>query len=262
MDRRLLLVTPYLLWLFALVLAPFSIIISTSLAMRDAAHFVKPALQSDAYRTLLDPLYLEVLGRTVLFAGLHTTITIALAYPVAFFLSRLDRREAGMYITLLLVPFWTNFLIRLLAFMDVLRMQPFGIQWTFTFHGMVAAMVYNMLPFAILPLYAALEKVPDSVLEAAQDLGASKRRILWEVLWPLTRPAVFATALLVFIPALGEYLTPELVGGGQSYFIGTFLQQQFLFSRNWPVGAAAITILILLSVVLVGVGGKALEEHS
>lgn len=262
MDRRFVLSAPYLLWLFALVIAPFSLIFATSVGVRDAHEIVRPGFQADAYITLFDPLYLQVLGRTLLFAGTHTFITICASYPVAFFLSRLDRREAGLYITLLLVPFWTNFLIRLLAFMDVLRLEPFGLQWTFTFKGMVAAMVYNTLPFAILPLYAALEKVPGSLLEAAQDLGASKRRVFLEVLWPLTRSAVFATALLVFIPALGEYLTPELVGGGQSFYLGTFLQQQFLVSRNWPLGAAAISILIGLSVILVSVGGKALEEHS
>jgi spermidine/putrescine transport system permease protein len=261
-DRRLLLSTPYLIWLFALVLAPFSLILATSVSLRDAQTIVQPGFTTDAYLSLFDPLYLQVLGRTLLFAGTHTLVTITAAYPVAFFLSRLERKEAGIYITLLLVPFWTNFLIRLLAFMDVLRLEPFGIQWTFTFHGMVAAMVFNTLPFAILPLYAALEKVPQSLLEAAQDLGARKRQVFLEVVWPLTKSAVFATSLLVFIPALGEYLTPELVGGGQSFYLGTFLQQQFLISRNWPLGAAAISILIGLSVIMVSVGGKALEEHS
>jgi spermidine/putrescine transport system permease protein len=163
--------------------------------------------------------------------------------------------------TFLLVPFWTNYLIRLLAFMDVLRLAPFGFEWTFTFHGILAALLYNYLPFAVLPLYSALEKVPSSLIEAAQDLGASRRRILISVLWPLTKNAVFATALLVFIPALGEFLIPELVGGGRSYMLGTFLQQQFLTFRNWPLGAAAIVFLLLLSLLALLLGGKALAEE-
>src|SRR5690606_15353642 len=100
------------------------------------------------------------------------------------------------------------------------------------------------------------------VLEAALDLGASKRWVLAKVLWPLTKRAVFVVALLVFIPALGEYLVPELVGGGQRYYLGTFLQQQFQVARNWPLGAAAVSILVLLSAVLVSLGGKALEENA
>lgn len=262
MDRRLLLSLPYLLWLFALVLAPFTLVMATSLALKDTYGNLTFGLHGEAFSQLLDPIYLSVIGRTLLFAIPHTLITLALAYPVAFFLSRLDRSEASVYLTFFLIPFWTNFLIRLLSFMDILRLQPFGIQWTFTFHGMIAAMVYNTLPFAIFPLYAALEKVPNSLLEAAQDLGASKRWVLLKLLWPLTKRAVFVVALLVFIPALGEYLIPELVGGGQQYYLGTFLQQQFQVARNWPLGSAAIAMLVLLSVVLVGIGGKALEENA
>jgi spermidine/putrescine transport system permease protein len=262
LDRRLVLSLPYLAWLLALVLAPFSLIVATSLAQRDAYGQLTFGLHGDAFGQLLDPIYLAVIGRTLLFAIPHALLTLLLAYPIAFFLSRLGRAEAAIYLTFFLVPFWTNFLIRLLAFLDVLRLQPFGISWTFTFHGMLAAMVYNTLPFAIFPLYAALEKVPTSLLEAAQDLGASKRRIFARLLWPLTKRPVGVVFLLVFIPALGEYLVPELVGGGQSYYLGTFLQQQFQVSRNWPLGAAAITALLGLSVLLVGLGGKALEENA
>lgn len=262
MDRRLYLSLPYLLWFAGLVAAPFTLILVTSFARQEPYGEISFGLSGDAYRQLLDPLYLQVFARTFGFASLHTLLTLILAYPMAFFLSRLDRREAGFYLVLLLIPFWTNFLIRLLSFMDVLRLQPFGIQWTFTFHGMIAAMVYNTLPFAVLPLYSALERVPTNLLEAAQDLGATKRRVFRSVLWPLTRKAVYITGLLVFIPALGEFLVPELVGGGQSFFLGTFLQQQFLISRNWPLGAAAISILLLLSVLLVALGGKALEENA
>jgi len=262
LDRRLLLGIPFLVWFFFLVLAPFGLIFAASMAEKDAFGNLIFGFHGGAFRDLFDPLYSQVLGRTLLFALLHTTATIAIAFPVAFFLSRLERSEAGLYLTLLLIPFFTNFLIRLLSFMDVLRLQPFGLQLTFSFPGMLAAMLYNCLPFAIFPLYAALEKVPTSLLEAAQDLSASKRRVFARVLWPLTKRPVYAVSLLIFIPALGEFLIPELVGGGQSFFLGTFLHQQFLVSRNWPLGSAAITLLLGLSVVMVAVGGKALEENA
>ena len=261
MDRRRLLILPYALWLLGLVAAPFSLILAASLAARDEAGLVQFGFHLDSYAQLLDPLYLQIFLRTLLMATLHALLTLLAAYPAAFFLSRLPRADAAFYLTLLLVPFWTNYLIRLLAFMDVLRLQPGGIAWTFTFHGILAAMVYNYLPFAVLPLYSALEKVPTSLIEAAQDLGASKRQVLFKVLWPLTRKPLTATFLLIFIPALGEFLIPELVGGGQSFYLGTFLQQQFLTFRNWPLGSAAIALLLLLAVVMLAFGGKAIAEE-
>lgn len=262
MDRRRLLIIPYILWLLGLVAAPFLLIVMASFGHRDESGGVVYGLHTEAYAQLSDPLYLEVFGRTVGMAVLHSVLTLLAAYPAAFFLSRLDRRQAAFYLTLLLVPFWTNYLIRLLAFMDVLRLHPFGLEWTFTFRGIVAALIYNYLPFAVLPLYSALEKVPSSIIEAAQDLGAGKRQVLFQVLWPLTRKPVTATFLLVFIPALGEFLIPELVGGGQHFFLGTFLQQQFLTTRNWPLGSAAIAILILLACVMLAFGGNALAEDA
>ncbi len=261
MDRRRLLILPYALWLLGLVAAPFALIVAASFGHRDEAGLIQYGFHGESYATLADPLYLEVFGRTLLMATLSSVLTLLAAYPAAFFLSRLDRTQAAFYLTLLLVPFWTNYLIRLLAFMDVLRLHPFGMEWTFLFRGIVAALLYNYLPFAVLPLYSALEKVPTSVIEAALDLGASKRQVLFKVLWPLTRKPVTATFLLVFIPALGEFLIPELVGGGQNFYLGTFLQQQFLTVRNWPLGSAAVAILVLTATILVSFFGKELAEE-
>jgi spermidine/putrescine transport system permease protein len=260
-DRRLLLIAPYFVWLVGLVLGPFVLIIATSFALRDDSGALHFGFHFDAYRQLADPLYLEVLGRTVLLALAHSMITLLAAYPMAFFLSRLDRTSAGTYLTLLLVPFWTNYLIRLLGFMEVLRWRVFGIEWTFTQKGMLAALLYNYLPFAVLPLYSALEKIPTSLIEAAQDLGASKRDVFTQVLWPLTRRPLIIVFLLVFIPALGEFLIPAIVGGGRSFYLGTFLEQQFLVSRNWPLGAAAIAVLLSLSGVILVFAGKSLAEE-
>jgi spermidine/putrescine transport system permease protein len=134
--------------------------------------------------------------------------------------------------------------------MDILRLQFFGMDWTYTFHGMAMAMIYNYLPFAILPLYSALEKIPTSLIEAAQDLGATRRQIFTRVIWPMSRRSVGSISLFVFIPSLGEYLVPEVVGGARTYFLGSFLQTQFLVTRNWPLGSAAVTCLLLFSGVL------------
>lgn len=261
MDRRLLLIAPYLFWFFFLLLAPFLLVIATSFALRDSLGELTFGFYGDAYLQLLDPIYLNILGRTSVLAIVHTLLTLCAAYPVAFFLSRLPRKDAGMYLSMLMVPFLTNYLIRLLAFMDVLRLQPFGIEWTYTKHGMLAGLIYNYLPFAVLPLYSALEKVPTSLIEAAQDLGASKRRVFTQMLLPLTKRSLFATGLLLFIPSLGEFLVPVIVGGGRDYYLGTFLQQQFLTARNWPLGSAAIVILLFSSLFLLRFGGTALLEE-
>lgn len=261
MDRRLLLILPYGAWLLFLVLAPFALVALTAFSRRDELGQLSYSFNLDAFRELLDPVYLQLLARTGALAIANTLLTVAAAYPLAFFLSRLPRKEASVYLALLLIPFWTNYLVRLLAFMDVLRLQPFGIEWTYSFHGMLAALIYNYLPFAVLPLYAALEKIPNSLLEAAQDLGASRRRVFLEVLWPLTKKSALSTGLLVFIPSLGEYLIPEIVGGGKSYYLGPFLQQQFLVARNWPLGSAAVIILLVGSALLLGFGGSALREE-
>lgn len=261
MDRRLLLIAPYAFWLLFLALAPFALVIATAFATRDPLGRIEYSFTLDAFRELLDPVYLTLFARTALLALANALVTLGAAYPCAFFLSRLPRRKASLYLALLLIPFWTNYLVRLLAFMDILRLEIFGIAWTYSFHGMLAALVYNYLPFAVLPLYAALEKVPTSLLEAAQDLGASKRRVFFHVLWPLTRKSVIATGLLVFIPSLGEYLIPEIVGGGKTYYLGTFLQRQFLEARNWPLGSAAVMVLFVFSLILLRYGRAALEEN-
>ncbi len=249
MGSRRLLILPFFAWFLLFVVGPFGLLLSVSFQN-----------QLGAYQELLHPAYLQMIGRTLAFSTLHSTITMLLALPIAFYLSRLERKRASKYLTLLLIPFWTNFLIRLLSFQDVLRLEPFGIAWTFSFHGMVAAMIYNGLPFAILPLYAAMEKIPNSLLEAAQDLGAQKRKVITDVLWPLLKWPIFATSLLIFIPALGEFLIPEMVGGGQAYYLGTFLQRQFLVAQNWPLGAAAISLLLIFAGTLLWAGSRAVEE--
>lgn len=253
MDSKLrikLLTLPFFFWFFLLVLGPFCLIVFTSFLHRSEYGIFGLPFELNSYRQLADPLYLEVFLRTLLLATLNTIFCVALSYPLAFFLSRLPKAQANRWIALIMIPFWTNFLLRVLAFMDVLRLQPFGLTLTYTQTGILLAMIYNYLPFALLPLYSTLEKVPTSVLEAAFDLGASKRHILLHVLWPLTRAGVVSAALLVFIPSLGEFLIPTIVGGAQKYYLGTFLENQFLNAQNWPLGSAAIVLILLASLIL------------
>lgn len=265
MDRRRrsqILILPFTAWFFLLMVAPFTLILATSFFHRGEFGVTEPAFELTAYKQLLDPIYIEIMVRTLWLALGNTALTLLLAYPFAFYISRLPRNKALLMLTLVMIPFWTNFLIRVLAFLDVLRLRPFGIELTYTTGGMLFAMAYNYLPFAILPLYSAMEKVENSVLEAAYDLGASRLKILFRVLLPLTKQGIISAGVLVFIPSLGEFLIPEIVGGGKRFLLGTFLHHQFLVARNWPVGAAAITLLILLAVAILLVARRWIKEET
>ncbi len=245
--RSKILILPFSLWFAFLVAGPFLLIFITSFLTRNEFGQLEFTLSLSAYRQLFDPLYLEVLLRTALMALTNTLACLLLAYPFAFYISRLPKASANKVIALVMIPFWTNYLLRVLAFMDVLRLEFFGITWVYTYPGMLLAMIYNYLPFALLPLYSTLEKIDSSLIEAAFDLGASRRQIFSRVLWPLSKVGVYTAALLVFIPSLGEFLIPTIVGGGQNFFLGTFLEHQFLTAHNWPLGSAAIVFLIMLS---------------
>lgn len=264
MDRakRNFLIVPLAVWFFLLMAGPLVLMVIVSFTERDEFGLLHNNWNLESFRELFDPIYSRVLIRTLLMAAANTGATLLFAFPFAFYLSRLPRDRAMALLTLVMIPFWTNFLIRVLAFVDILRMEPFGLSFLYTPIGVLGALIYNYLPFAILPLYASLEKIDNSLLEAASDLGASRRQILFRVLLPLTRTGIVTAAVLVFIPSLGEYLIPEIVGGGKVFVLGTFLHHQFLVARNWPLGAAAITLLVVIAAVILWAGNKSLRETS
>lgn len=263
---RFLLGIPFFIWVSLLLVFPFLLVVHTSFLSMDSLGIVTPGFTVAAFSQLFDLVYLEVFLRTFSLAITSTFLTILMAFPVSFHLSRMPRQKAGQILAFIMIPFWTNYLIRLLAFMDVLRLNFFSLDLTYSFPGMVLAMVYNYLPFAILPLYSSLEKIPNSYIEAAQDLGATGFGVFRFVVAPIMARPVASVSLLVFIPALGEFLVPEIIGGSRSYYLGSFLQQQFLVTRNWPLGSAAVTCLMLFSVLLLWIFRKgfldSLEEQS
>ncbi len=250
MDRRRYLSAPFFVWFLGFVVGPIGFIAATSVARRTSLGQVEPDFNFESYAQLFDPLYLEVLWRTLGFASATTAFSLLFAYPVAFYVSRLPPARRPLVLALVLIPLWTNFLVRLLATMDVLRMRPFGWDGIYTAPGVVFAMAYCYLPLAILPIYASLSKIESSLLEAARDLGASKLQVFLRVLWPISKPGVLTAFAIVFIPSFGEYLTPTLVGGGRFLLLGNFLQAQFVSARNWPLGSAAIVLLVMLTLAL------------
>ncbi|RAU34805.1 spermidine/putrescine ABC transporter permease PotB [Pantoea sp. RIT413] len=252
-------VTLIVSWLTLFVLLPNLMIIVTSFLTRDDAHFVSMVLTFDNYRRLLDPLYASVLLHSLNMAFIATLCCLLLGYPFAWCLTRLSPRLRPLMLFLLIVPFWTNSLIRIYGLKIFLSTRgwlndfllwlgvtdkPFRIM--FTSEAVILGLIYILLPFMVLPLYSSLEKLDRSYLEAARDLGASKLQTFVRIILPLTLPGIVAGSLLVFIPAMGMFYVADLMGGARNLLIGNIIKSQFLNIRDWPSGAATSVVMTLL----------------
>ena len=256
------------LWLAVFVLVPFGIIAAISLAQAvDGQPPFQLAWSWENYQLLLeDVLYAEAYGNALRIAATSSLVALLIGYPMAYAISVAPRHRRGMLLTLVMLPFWTSFLVRIYAWMALLRptglintaLQGAGlideplqlINNQFAVH---LGIVYGYLPFMVLPLYASLEKIDPALTDAAADLGAGPWRVFWRVTLPLSMPGVVAGFLLVFIPAVGEFVIPELLGGPDTPMIGRVLWTEFFSNRDWPVAAALSVSLSLLLVVPVGV---------
>jgi spermidine/putrescine transport system permease protein len=248
--------------MLALFLAPLAIILAYSFETRGAYGGLSLPWTGESYARLADPIYLEILWRSFWIAGLSTILCLALGFPLALFISRSGKRK-DLYLSLVILPFWTSFLVRTYAWMFLLRdtglintvLQSLGLiheplPLLYNDGAVVLGLVYSYLPFMVLPLYATLERLDRTLLEAAADLGARPWATLMHVMIPLCAPGIRAGAILVFIPCLGAYLTPDLLGGGKSVMIGNLSQNQFTTARDWPFGSAISLALMALVMVL------------
>jgi spermidine/putrescine transport system permease protein len=257
---RQLFLAPAAVVLVVLYGLPLGIIGLYSLAERGRYTGVEASFTLENYRRLADSLYLAVLGRSFLIAAGATLVCLALAFPLAWFIARSGRRR-NVWLALLVLPFWTSVLICLYSWMFLLRdtglanslllrlgwiSQP--VPLLYNYGAVLFGLVYNYLPFMVLPIYASLERLDPHLIEAAADLGARPWQTFLRVLAPLAAPGVRAGAVLVFIPCLGDYLTPDLLGGGRTILIGNLIQNQFTSARDYPFGSAVS--LVLMSVVL------------
>jgi len=211
-------------------------------------------------RLVEEPLYFELFLKSIGYAGLTTLLCVLLAYPLAWLIATTHKKWRDLLLLMVILPFWSNFLIRIYAWMIILGPQSAftkAVNWVVTGMGfepiqllftpiaVMIGMVYVHLPFMVLPLYANLEKHDMALLDAAQDLGASAWQRFWKITWPLSLPGVFAGSALVFIPALGMFAIPDILGGTDSILIGNLIKQQILDTRDWPFGS-------VLSIVLTG----------
>lgn len=207
--------------------------------------------------------YLEIFGRSFAFAAVATVVTLAVGFPTAWFIVTQPPRRRFLLLFLLTVPYWVNLLIRTLALLFILRdegplntsliatgLADAPLELAYTRFAILLGLIYSYLPFIVLPIYAALDRLDMRLVEAAHDLYASRWRVMFGVVVPLARPGIVAGCLLVFIPSIGSYLAPDILGGGRELLAGNLIAQQFQGSRNWPFGSAAA--VILMSTVLIG----------
>jgi spermidine/putrescine transport system permease protein len=218
-----------------------------------------PDATLDSYRALADGVYLGILGRSLAYAAITTAICAVLAYPVAWTIGRADERRRARLLVLVLVPFWTSFLIRTYAWVTILKSEGLlnslliqlnliaqPLEMLYTPGAVVLGLVYTFLPFMILPIYSSVEKLDGALIEAALDLGAGPMRAFSRVIVPLTTPGISAGILLVFVPSLGIYAVNDILGGGRVDMIGNIIENQFKGNaRNWPFGAALGTALLV-----------------
>src|SRR5436305_4500412 len=277
-PARLAAVAPYL-WMLLFFLVPFGFVVKISLSQTAIAQppytpvfdlaagwpAIEAALSQlslDNFKLLIsDNLYVLSYLRSIVVALLSTALLVLIGYPVAYGMARLPPRWQAVAMMLVIVPFWTSFLIRIYAWSNILQHDGLlnktllalhiisaPLVWLSTDSAMFLGIVYSYLPFMILPLYATLAKIDPALLEAASDLGASRLQAFWLVTFPLSLPGVAAGVLLCFIPIVGEFVIPDLLAGSNSLMIGQTLWLEFFTNKDWPVASAAAIVLLLLLV--------------
>lgn len=255
---------PVSIWMILFVTLPILYIIYISFMSRGVFGDVVYKFSLDSYQTLLDTTYFKVIVKSVKAASITTVLCLLLAYPFAYYIASKPKEVASKLIMLMMIPFWTNSLMRLNSWL--LLFQTSGpvnnllqhvdlidepMRFVYTDALVMVGLITSMLPFAVLPMYSSIEKLSPSLLEASADLGASKLTTFFRVTLPLTFPGIFSSIILVFIPSLGIYYVTDMLGGGKVLYIGNIIKNQFGAIRNWPLGAALSVLLIVITGLLI-----------
>ncbi|MDH4142428.1 MAG: ABC transporter permease [Chloroflexota bacterium] len=261
-TRDATLLMPGIAWLVVFFAVPLAIIFVVSLGARDQfGGVVLDDLSLRNYARALEPDFVPTVANSLRYAVLTTVFSIAIAYPIAYWISRYGGRRKTLLLVLVMLPFWTSWVVRTYAWMTILRdngvvngiLEGAGlidqpITLLNTDLAVVLGMTYGFLPFAILPLYVSIDRLDPALVAAARDLYASGRAAFWHVTLPLTMPGVIAAALLTFIPAIGDFVTPDILGGAQTTTIAKVIQTLFLSSKDWPFGSALGFLLIVATI--------------
>ncbi|PSU34708.1 spermidine/putrescine ABC transporter permease PotB [Photobacterium lutimaris] len=268
MNKKLnlqnIIITIIVSWLLLFVFMPNLMIIGTSFLTRDDANLIEMTFTLDNYIRLFDPLYAKVMMHSFYMALVATLLCLVIGYPFAYAIAKMPEKWRPFMLFLVIVPFWTNSLIRTyglkimlgtrgilnntLLYLDIID-KPIRIMYTE--YAVMVGLVYILLPFMVLPLYSAIEKLDYNYIEAARDLGANKFQTFVKVIFPLTMPGIIAGCLLVLLPALGMFYVSDLLGGAKNLLIGNVIKSQVLNARDWPFGAAtSIALTIAMAVML------------
>lgn len=251
---------PISVWITVFFVIPTAIIFIFSFLQKGLRGGVIWQVSFDAYRALLHPAFLNVVGRTVYISIIATLFTLTIAIPASYYIAR--SRHKNFLLLLIIVPFWTNLLIRIFAWISILGNNGFlnaflvstglvsdHIQFLYNTNAVIIVTVYTSLPYAILPLYSTIEKFDFALLEAARDLGATKAQSMTKVFIPGIKSGIITAVIFTFIPALGSYAIPQLVGGTNSYMIGNIIARELTTNRNWPLASSMSVILTLITTI-------------
>jgi spermidine/putrescine transport system permease protein len=244
-------------WLVLLFLVPLGIVLAVSFSASTDTYLALYGWHPDNYAEVFDPLFAPVLLRSVAFALATVVLCLLIGYPIAYYIARFGGRWKHLLIALVVVPFLVNYLVRTYAWVAILSdeglvngvlsdtgLSETGVQFVNTPWAVIGGLVYGYLAFMILPLYAALDRMDPSLIEAGKDLYGNRWQTFWHVTWPAAFQGVAAGSVLVFLPAVGDFVAAQLLGGPGTYMVGNLVQQQFLEAGNWPFGSALTTVMM------------------
>lgn len=260
---KLLVIVGTICWMAVFAFVPNVLVFLASLCTTSSDQFIVPAVTLHNFSSLMDTTHLDILLSSVRLSGTVTVLCLLAAYPFAAILARTRPVLRGTMLLLVVIPFWTNSLVRTYAITALLNssgiinkvLLALGLIETplsmlYTPGAVILGLSYTLLPFMILPLYAALERLDMRYVEAARDLGAGPLRTFWKVVVPLTMPGIVSGCMLVFLPGLGMFYVSDVLGGAKALLLGNFIRDQFLTTRDWPLGAAASVTLTVLMVLM------------
>lgn len=256
-------VGPYAAEMLLLVVLPLLYVCLMSIMTRPSYGGVEFTVSFNGYKALFEKAYLVAIWNSVRMSLVSTVIILLVSYPMAYMLSRCSRRVASNLIILMMIPYFTNSLIRLYSYITLFNtkgiltgiLDRLGMTWSADFlyseSAVVLGLVYVCIPYAVLPMYSSIERLDKALLEASYDLGAGRVKTFFRITLPMTMPGVYAAAIISFVPSIGNYFVADVLGGSKTLLIGNLIKDQFMSSRNWPLGSALSVFLIAGTMILV-----------
>lgn len=252
------------IWLFLFALLPFGLVVVTSFLSHSENHLMTWPLTLVNYQRLNNEMYLNIFAKSFLIAGISTLLCLIIGYPFAFIIARMQGAWKNFLLLLVIIPFWTSSLIRSYALIAIIKTKGIlnsllltvglihhPISILFTNAAVIIGLVYNLLPFMILPIMTNIERLDNRLIDAARDLGANRLTTFRRVIIPLSMPGIISGSILVFLPAMTIFYIPDILGGAKSILLGNLIQNQFLIAQNWPMGSAVSTVLTLVLATLI-----------